>query len=108
MKHKLTIALAFAAGLLGGLLARYINPQPAFAQAVQGPAATKEVRAQSFSVVDPGNHVIGTLTWRLPTEPIQENGIALPPIPQIVLQDATGHQIWSPPSGTLFRQLSSK
>lgn len=110
MKHKLTIALAFAAGLIGALLGRYINPQNAFAQAVQTPSATKEVRAQGFTIVDPAGHVIGTLTWRLPTttELTLGNGIVLPATPRIVLQDASGRDIWSPSGDGVFRQLGTR
>ena len=105
MKHKLTVTLAFAAGLLGGLLARYIDPQAALAQATQVPP-TKEVRAQSFTIVGPLNNVVGTLTWQFPTNPGHGKSSSFEP-PHIVLQDATGNVIWSGGDG-VFRQLSAR
>jgi hypothetical protein len=45
-----TIALALSAGLVGGLLSRYITPEPVHAQGQT--IAPKEIRAQSFVLVD--------------------------------------------------------
>ena len=60
MKKPLNLALALAAGLLGGLLSRYIAPQSALAQS---PApSTKEIQAQSFVFVAPDGHPLATLT----------------------------------------------
>jgi hypothetical protein len=46
----MTLALALCAGLMGGLFSRYIVPEAVHAQS-QTPAL-KEVRAQSFVLVD--------------------------------------------------------
>jgi hypothetical protein len=50
MKRIPIIALALAAGLLGGLLSRYVSPVAVFAQAPS--PAPKEIRAQSFVLVN--------------------------------------------------------
>ena len=60
MNNKLSIALALVAGLLGGLLTRYIAPPATFAQN-QAPI-TKEMRAQSFTLVDSSDHTLGVFT----------------------------------------------
>ena len=60
MNNKVVIALALIAGLTGGLLARYVAPQAAFAQN-QAPVM-QEIRAQSFTLVDSSNRVVGTFT----------------------------------------------
>ena len=60
MNKTLTATLALAAGFIGGLLTRYIAPPVALAQN-QAPI-TKEIRAQSFTLVDPSDHTVGTFT----------------------------------------------
>jgi hypothetical protein len=50
MNRILTLALALSAGLIGGLLSRYIAPESVHAQAQT--IAPKEIRAQSFVLVD--------------------------------------------------------
>ncbi len=62
MNNKLVIAFALVAGLVGGLLARYLAPPSAFAQN-QAPV-TKELRAQSFTLVDSSNRTVGTFSFR--------------------------------------------
>ena len=49
MNNRLTIAAALVAGLVGGLLTRYLTPPVAFAQ--DQASAPKEIRAQSFTLV---------------------------------------------------------
>lgn len=88
MNNKLSIAIALLAGLLGGMLARYVAPPTAFAQ--NPTPVPKEIRAQSFTLVDPANRVVGTFTSDLgaPTPPA---GVApTPPTPK-------------PNSGSAFR-----
>jgi hypothetical protein len=115
MKNKMTFVLALAAGLLGGLLTRYIAPPIAFAQN-QAPV-TKEIRAQSFALVDPSDRVVGAFT----AEPLYgAPGIFVLPrqgtpndqgVPQIrrpmriVLRDSNGREIWSA-GGSEVRPLS--
>ena len=113
MNNKLVIAVSLAAGR--GLLARYVAPPSTFAQN-QAPI-TKEIRAQSFTLVDPADRTIGTFT----SEPDGSPGWNQPgpapklniPQPQrtvvrmrIVLRDSNGREIWSAPDGAKFRQLS--
>lgn len=50
MNRKLNLAFAFAAGVFGGMLSHYLAPVVALAQS-QTPAP-KEIRAQSFVLVD--------------------------------------------------------
>jgi hypothetical protein len=57
MNKMLTVAAALAAGPLGGPLTRYIAPPATFAQN-QAPI-TKEIRAQSFALVDSSDHTLG-------------------------------------------------
>jgi hypothetical protein len=105
MNNKFNVSIALAAGLLGGLVTRFA-PSAAFAQ---NPApATKEIRAQSFTLVDASNRPVGTFTSEMdgspaPTPP---TGIAPTPTPppsgrgttgrpRIVLRDSAGREIWS-------------
>jgi hypothetical protein len=50
MNRKLNLGLSIAAGLLGGFLSHYISPMPVHAQTQAAPP--KEIRAQSFVLVD--------------------------------------------------------
>lgn len=105
--NKTTVITALAAGLLGGLLSRYIAPQTALAQ--NAPNVAKEVRAQSFTIVDASGRVIGTFTADIPLPP---PGVV--PTPRgrtawpngIVLRDSDGREIWS--AGLTLRPLSQR
>jgi len=68
MNNKINVALALAAGLAGGILTRYIAPQPAFAQD-QAPV-TKEIRAQNFTLVDSSGRAVGTFAAGHPSGPL--------------------------------------
>jgi hypothetical protein len=92
--------LAVVAGLMGGMLTRYIQPPSAFAQ---NPApVVREIRAMSFTLVDSLDRPAGTFTVEN-TGPRGEvlrgpDGQVVPPLPgatRIVLRDARGRQIWS-------------
>ena len=85
MKKCFTVAIALLSGLLGGVASRYLAPQTVFAQN-QSPV-TKEVRAQSFALVDFANRTMGKFTVEAPP--------AGPAPARIVLRDANGHEIWS-------------
>ena len=102
MNKTLTVTLALVAGFVGGLLMRYIVPPVALAQN-QAPI-TKEIRAQSFTLVDPSDHTIGTFTY----EPAP-GAFAIRPMtpPRIVLRDSGGRELWSA-GGTAFHRLSEK
>jgi hypothetical protein len=99
------IAIALIAGLIGGLGTRYISPAPVFAQT---PApTTKEIRAQSFTLVDPSDRTIGTFS----AEPVANRRRAIIRNPggdqtivdispmRIVLRDSTGRELWSAEPG---------
>jgi hypothetical protein len=103
MNRTLTVALALAAGFVGALLTRYIAPPAAFAQN-QAPAA-KEIRAQSFTLVDSSDHIVGTFT----AEPVN-GGLHSPnqlPPHRIVLRDSNGREIWSA-GGNAIRPASER
>jgi hypothetical protein len=87
MYRNLNLVLAFAAALSGGLLSRYIMPTPVLAQ-TPSPKQTpvsKEVRAQSFIVMDDKNNIVGTFRASLP-----KAGEA----PTVVLLDSLGTEVW--------------
>jgi|HubBroStandDraft_1064217.scaffolds.fasta_scaffold40919_2 hypothetical protein len=84
MNPGLRLALTLSAGLLGGLLSRYIAPPAVLAQA--GPQ--KELRAQSFVLVDEKNNVVGIFK---PSE--SQNG-GFGTTPTVVLMDRSGREIW--------------
>ena len=81
MNRKLNVTLALAAGLLGGLLSRYITPTPVFAQ-VQAPVP-KEIRAQRFVLVNDQGVPLGVF------------GFDREGVPTIKLIDQSGRTIWS-------------
>jgi hypothetical protein len=92
MNKAFTVALALGSGLLGGVLTRYIAPPASFAQ--DRAPITKEIRAQSFTLVDSSDHTLGVFT----TEPVfrSVNPYVGGPAPvRIVLRDSKGHEIWS-------------
>jgi len=111
MNNKLVIAVAVLAGLAGGMLTRFIAPAPVFAQApvqvlpgpvpavpaAPSPTVTKEIRAESFTLVDNFGNVVGTFA----AEPM---GIRRPA--RVVLRDSYGHEIWSA-GGSPIRPLTS-
>ena len=65
MKRTMNITLALAAGLLGGLLSRYLAPTPAFAQTQTQAPVAREIRAQSFILVNKRRQAPGTHRIRL-------------------------------------------
>jgi hypothetical protein len=91
VKNTFNITISLVAGLLGGLLTRYITPSAAFAQDQK--SAVKEIRAQSFVFVGPADQTLATLGVEMP------NKLAPNFVPRIVLRDANGHEMWSAPGG---------
>jgi hypothetical protein len=95
MHKALTLALGLAAGLLGGMLTRYIAPPAAHAQ---DQAVSKEIRAQSFTLVDQFNHTAGTFSYESTASfhmlPRGQGPQSIGP-GRIVLRDASGREIWS-------------
>lgn len=82
MHRTLTLTLALAAGVLGGLLSHYITPATVLAQA----QAQKEIKAQSFVLVDDKNNIVGT--FKSAESQIGDK------IPNVVLVDRNGREIW--------------
>lgn len=81
MKH-LNVVLSVACGLLGGILSHYAWTLPVHAQTVA--STPKEVRSQSFVLVDAKDHVQGVFSVDEP-----QSGPAI-----IRLVDRNGHEIW--------------
>jgi hypothetical protein len=108
MNNRLSVVVALFAGLAGGMLTRFIAPAPVFAQApvqifpAPAPTAppapvTKEIRAESFAIVDQYGNVVGTFT-------AESMGVRRPA--RIVLRDSYGHEIWGA-GGSSIRPLMS-
>jgi hypothetical protein len=96
MHQRLNLVFALAAGLSGGVLSRYIVPVTVFAQT---PApAPREIRAQSFIVVDDKSNVVGTFKRSVP-KPGET--------PTVVLLDQDGMEVWRG-SGAAIRPASQR
>jgi hypothetical protein len=76
MSTKFIIALAIAAGFIGGFASRYFGPAPVYAQT---PAVPQEIRAQKFVLVDKTGVARGVFG-------IEEDGT-----PHIEIIDPKGH-----------------
>jgi hypothetical protein len=105
MKKHLSIVLALAAGLLGGLLSRYVAPPTAFAQ--NPTPVTNEVRAQSFVLVDAAGRTIATLMPERSLQKIARLDPSQPLLGRIILLDTNGREIWSA-GGSPFRAPSDR
>jgi len=88
--------IALVAGLVGGMVARYLVPAPVFAQTQ--PSAPKEVRAESFVLTDESGKTIGVFTTKFARFGEQR---------AIILLDQNGKQIWSAGDSPL-RQLTQQ
>jgi len=95
MNRKFNLALALAAGLLGGVLSRYVAPWPVLAQA----QPAKELRAQSFVLVDDNNNLVGTFTASTPAPKPGQNQT-------VVLLDRNDKEIWR--AGVSVKVLAQK
>jgi hypothetical protein len=101
--NKSTIAVALAAGLIGGAISRYAAPAPVHAQQAAQPAPL-EVRAQRFVLVNPDGSVAGTFAVEQP----KPTDIPFPfTQPSIRLLDWSGKEIWRA-GGNPVRQLALK
>jgi hypothetical protein len=104
MKKHLNLGLALVAGLLGGLLSRYIAPPAAFSQNLT--PVTKEIRAQSFVIVDADGRTVAAFApdpallklARLAGQPL---------LGRILVLDSNGREIWSA-GGSPFRAPSER
>jgi hypothetical protein len=92
MNKKLNIAFALLAGLASGLLSRYIAPPLVFAQ--DQASISKDIRAQSFTLVDSSDHTVGTFTAEPISGPTYRPPAKNQPQMRIVLRDSTGCEIW--------------
>ena len=110
MNNNLVVALALGAGLAGGLLSRYVGPPSAFAQ--NQSSITKEIRAESFTLVDSMNRPVGTFTSAPAGPPMPPPPPGVAPLPEsgprtrIVLRDSNSREIWSAPANTRMVPLS--
>jgi hypothetical protein len=73
---KRIVAVAFAAGLLGGVISHYLWPLPVHAE-----TSPAEIRARKFVLVNEGGIVLGTFAEE-------------PSGPALKLFDTTGREIW--------------
>jgi hypothetical protein len=106
MNNKNNVVIALAAGLLGGLLTRYIAPTTAFAQ--NQTSSTTEIRARSFVLVDAQDHAVGTFFSEPLSPPFARPAYPGQPVPsRIVLKDSNGREIWSA-GGNPMRPLSQR
>jgi len=78
---KLNLTLALASGLVGGLVSHYLSPRTVEAQSPAPPA--REIRAQSFVLVNEAGSVMGKFA------------VDRGSMPAIRLFDSKGHEIWS-------------
>jgi hypothetical protein len=96
------IIVSLIAGLAGGLIVHFTAPPAAFAQ--NPTPVAKEIRAQSFTLTDASDHMVGTFS----VEPVLGRSSAIirnPGLPdqtierfspmRIVLRDARGREIWT-------------
>ena len=98
MRKSFTAVLALTGGLAGGMLSHYIWPQSAQAQS----KAPAEIRAESFTLVDPNGNVLGRLSVdRNSTRPggVESGAIRL--------FDANGREIWRA-GGPMAQPLSER
>jgi hypothetical protein len=105
MKKHLNIVLALAAGLLGGLISRYVAPPTAFAQ--NPTPVTKEIRAQSFVLVDPAGRTLATFAPEPLLSRVSTLNVSPPLSGRIILLDSNSREIWSA-GGSPFRAPSDR
>jgi len=86
----LYLTLALAAGLAGGILSRFVGPQPVRAQAQASP----EIRAQRFILEDASGRTLGTFS----VEMARPGDIARGASGSIRLFDERGREVWRTPS----------
>jgi hypothetical protein len=110
MQTRLNVGLALVAGLVGGMLTRFVEPPAVSAQ--NQPQVVQEVRARSFVIVDPENRAVGTFTAEvLPGSRITIRPNEPPIVPltseRIILRDAQGREIWSAGPGAKIMPLQA-
>lgn len=95
MNPKWTLTLALAAGFLGGTLSS-LSVISVHAQTPN--AVPKEIRAQSFVLVNDQGVALGTFTSFTPQGP---PGLNPPSTGRIRLFDTSGHEVWSAGGNTM-------
>jgi hypothetical protein len=90
MNRTFTLFLVLAVGLFGGLLSPYVTPTPVLAQTT----SPKEIKAQSFVLVDAKDNIVGTFK------------ASADRIPTVVLLDRNGREIWR--AGVSVKILSER
>ena len=88
----LYLTLALAAGLAGGILSRYLWPQPV--QAQTPPSAPREIRAQRFVLEDAGGKTLGTFAIEMG----RPGALARFASGSIRLFDGQGREVWRSPN----------
>jgi len=81
MNQKLALAVAMAAGFVGGILSQYLSPVLVHAQA----QAPKEMRAQNFVLVNEQGVAYGLFGFNPEGEPVMK------------IIDERGRTVWSAP-----------
>src|ERR1700742_3058428 len=108
--NRMSAVVALLAGLVGGVISRYISPAPVLAQQTpaQSPAPVG-LRAQRFSLVNPQGDVVATFTLDEP-KPLfpgsRQTGVPFTP-PSIRLLDSNGKELWRA-GGSPVRNLALK
>jgi hypothetical protein len=87
--RSLNLLLAASAGLAGGLIPHFFAAAAVHAQTPPATDASKELRAQRFSLVDAQGKTVGFL------------GIGPDGKAELILHDAEGHTIWSTRAGAI-------
>jgi hypothetical protein len=100
--NRMTIVVALAAGLVGGVISRYVSPAPVLAQQSAADPAPVELRAQRFALVNQDGAIVATFMIDQPKPP--DNPFAPP---SIRLVDRSGKEIWSA-GGNPVRKLALK
>ena len=88
-----SLVLAFAAGLAGGLLSQALAMKPALADSQATP---REVRAQSFVLVNDAGSVLGKFS------------VDSSKLPSIRLFDPRGREIWSAEGPVVVRASTGR
>ena len=94
-RATLTLPLALCAGLLGGMVSRYVTPTTVLAQ--DRSMAPKEIRAQRFTLVNERGTVLGVFGFDSP-----ERGNN----PTLRLFDESGHEVFR--AGPPYNRLVDK
>ena len=119
MDGKLVVALAVAAGFVGGVASHYAIPFPVSAQTAQLPApaqgqvpsvpSPQVVRSQSFQLTDDHGNALaafGAVVTRIRIG--GPGGPTVVPSASVVLRDSRGMEIWRAPAAPqpLIRPLT--